>query len=138
MARPRWLPRTAEHLATQQSAEHHSGHVQRLAGGQWFTSRVSACGLFATAYGKATPAMRVQLRSLFRTLSTDDTPMVRRAAASNLGKFGATVEPDNLAKDLLPQFQALSMDGELGLIKNLAHHCRPAYAHPHGQPLQRQ
>lgn len=55
--------------------------------------------------------MRVQLRALFRTLSTDDTPMVRRAAASSLGKFGAAVEPDNLAKDLLPQFQALSMDG---------------------------
>ena len=36
---------------------------------------------------------------------------LRRAAASNLGKFGLAVEPDHLAKDLLPQFQALSMDG---------------------------
>ena len=85
--------------------------MQRLAGGQWFTSRVSACGLFATAYGKATPSMRGQLRTMFRALSSDDTPMVRRAAASNLGKFGAVVEPDFLAKDLLPQFQALSNDG---------------------------
>ena len=85
--------------------------MQRLAGGQWFTSRVSACGLFATAYTKSTPSMRAQLRALFRTLSSDDTPMVRRAAASSLGKFAATVEPDSIAKDLLPQFQALSMDG---------------------------
>ena len=60
--------------------------LKRLAEGDWFTSRVSACALFATAYTRvAAPSHRKELREMYITLCNDDTPMVRRAAASNLG-----------------------------------------------------
>nr|CAD2152925.1 unnamed protein product [Meloidogyne enterolobii] len=61
--------------------------VLRLASGDWFTSRTSSCGLFSVAYGRANPARKTELRGAFRSLCRDDTPMVRRAAASKLGEF---------------------------------------------------
>lgn len=85
---------------------------QRLAQGEWFTSRVSACGLFAVAYPRATPAQRTELRSLFATLCHDETPMVRRAAAQKLGPFAAVLEHDAVSRELLPLFTDLTTDGE--------------------------
>ena len=52
------------------------------------------------------------LRQMFRSLCSDDTPMVRRAAAQHLGRFAETMEPDFIAQELVPTFQSLSMDGE--------------------------
>ena len=43
----------------------------------------------------------------------DDTPMVRRAAAQNLGKFVKAVEPKLVSSDLLPLFGRLTQDGAL-------------------------
>lgn len=59
--------------------------IRRLASGEWFTSRTSACGLFAVAYASATETTKQELRKSFHNLCTDDTPMVRRAAAGKLG-----------------------------------------------------
>jgi len=42
----------------------------------------------------------------------DDTPMVRRAAAQNLGKFVDVVEPNLVNTDLLPLFSRLTEDGK--------------------------
>lgn len=56
--------------------------------GEWFTSRTSACGLFSVAYPKSTENTKQELRQLYRILCGDDTPMVRRAAASKLGVSG--------------------------------------------------
>ena len=49
---------------------------QRLATGEWFTSRVSACSTFASAYPRAPPPLRAELRTLFAQLCRDETPMV--------------------------------------------------------------
>ena len=95
--------------------------MQRLATGEWFTSRVSACGLFATAYPRATPTLRSELRTLYRQLCRDDTPMVRRAAANKLGKFAETLEPASVSRDLIPTFQQLTLDGEQPFIPPLYH-----------------
>lgn len=88
--------------------------LRRLSSGDWFTSRVSSCGyvawspcsvrsllldtlccpcrLFPVAYGKLDDAsVKLQLRTQFSALCHDETPMVRRAAASNLGKFAKVV-----------------------------------------------
>jgi hypothetical protein len=35
--------------------------VKRLATGDWFTSRTSACGLFAVSYARASPAVKGKL-----------------------------------------------------------------------------
>ena len=85
---------------------------QRLATGDWFTSRVSACGLLATAYRRAPSTLRAELRSLYRDLTHDDTPMVRRAAAANLSKFAEAVEPEYISKELTTIFHELTQDGE--------------------------
>lgn len=84
-----------------------------MAAGEWFTARVSACGLFHIAYPSAPEPIRVELRSMYNQLCQDDMPMVRRSAATNLGKFAATVEPDHLKADIMTIFDNLTQDGNL-------------------------
>ena len=55
--------------------------VQRLSRGEWFTSRTSSCALYAPVYDKVSTTIQDDLRRAFASLSADDTPMVRRAAA---------------------------------------------------------
>jgi serine/threonine-protein phosphatase 2A regulatory subunit A len=50
------------------------------------------------------------LRSQFRNLCQDDTPMVRRAASSKLGEFAKVVEVEYLKSDLIPMFVNLAQD----------------------------
>lgn len=59
--------------------------VKRLSTGEWFTSRTSACALFAAPYPNASLSSQEEMRKLFGALCHDDTPMVRRAAAKALG-----------------------------------------------------
>lgn len=49
----------------------------------------------------------------FRQLCSDDTPMVRRAAASKLGEFAKVLEKDNLKSELIPVFTALASDEQV-------------------------
>ncbi|PSN41046.1 Serine/threonine-protein phosphatase 2A 65 kDa regulatory subunit A alpha isoform [Blattella germanica] len=84
--------------------------VQRLASGDWFTSRTSACGLFSVCYQRVSPSVKADLRNHFRNLCQDDTPMVRRAAASKLGEFAKVVEVEYLKSDLIPMFVNLAQD----------------------------
>jgi serine/threonine-protein phosphatase 2A regulatory subunit A len=86
--------------------------LQRLATGEWFTSRVSSCGAFISAYPQAPKSLQSDLRALFAHLCRDDTPMVRRAAAQNLASFARIVEPDLVPSEFLPLFQYLTQDGE--------------------------
>merc|ERR1711988_162816 len=86
--------------------------ILRLANAQWFTSRNSACGLFSTVYSRVPAELKSTLRSTFAQLCADDTPMVKRAASLNLGKFAAEVEEDHLVSDLIPKFQNLSKDDQ--------------------------
>ncbi|KAF0698479.1 Aste57867_10902 [Aphanomyces stellatus] len=86
--------------------------IKRLTEGDWFTSRVSACWIFPVAYSKVDPANKKELRDLFTTLCGDDTPMVRRAAALNIGKFGAKIERDIFVSNILPLFKTLTGDDQ--------------------------
>lgn len=90
---------------------------QRLAAGEWFTARVSACGLFHIAYPSAPDILKTELRSIYTQLCQDDMPMVRRSAASNLGKFAATVEPAHLKTDIMSIFEDLTQDGNYHLLQ---------------------
>lgn len=49
----------------------------------------------------------------FRTLCSDDTPMVRRAAASKLGEFAKVLELDYVKSDIIPLFTALASDEQV-------------------------
>ena len=84
---------------------------QRLASGEWFTARVSSCGLFHIVYPSATDSLKAELRTIYGHLCQDDMPMVRRAAASNLGKFAATVEQSHLKTEIVSIFDNLTKDG---------------------------
>jgi len=115
---------------------------KRLAAADWFTAKVSAAGILPATYafyhahasnGESDVAAKQELRVLFKGLSEDDTPMVRRSAAKHLGKFveavaGLTESAESLVKsgkpqpaigdenkrmvtyELVPIFQALSSD----------------------------
>ncbi|MCO5555547.1 hypothetical protein L7F22_009092 [Adiantum nelumboides] len=84
--------------------------VKRLGAGEWFTARVSACGLFHIAYPSAPDALRTELRAVYNQLCHDDMPMVRRSAASHLGKFAATVEAVFLKTEIMSFFRDLTLD----------------------------
>ena len=53
------------------------------------------------------------LRRHFRTLCSDDTPMVRRAAASKLGEFAKVLELDYVKSDIISLFTALASDEQV-------------------------
>lgn len=106
------LRTVAAELPSGSVTDHFIPLIRGLASAEWFTSRVSSCGLFAAAYPLAPAAQQVELRQLFCGLSGDETPMVRRAAAQNLGKFAEVVEPEAVASDLLPTFEKLASDDQ--------------------------
>lgn len=102
--------------------------VKRLSEGDWFTSRISATALFAVTYAglpESETDARAELRSLFLTLAKDDTPMVRRAAASRLGEFASALEPVHVAGFLLKLFAELAEDDQdsvrLLVVENAEH-----------------
>lgn len=72
-------------LSPSQIEQYYIPLVKRLSQGEWFTSRTSSAALFAPVYDKVTPAIQDDLRKGYTALGSDDTPMVRRAAAKHLG-----------------------------------------------------
>lgn len=85
---------------------------QRLACAEFWTARVSSAGLFAACYARC-PGAGAELRGLFGALARDDTPMVRRAAAQQLGVFGAAVagpSGDGPLAEVLAVFSELAGD----------------------------
>ena len=95
------LCRLSSDVAALSEQDAHTLHVeymypllQRLAAGDWFTSRISATTLLPDIYRRILsddPELRADIMSLYKTLARDETPMVRRAAASQIGKFATAV-----------------------------------------------
>lgn len=90
--------------------------LHRLATGDWFTSRISACSLFGAVYTglpKDVPELKSEILTMFKTLARDETPMVRRAAASNIGNIASAVsltDPEKVSEELFPVFSNLVDD----------------------------
>lgn len=55
----------------------------------------------------------------FRNLCSDDTPMVRRAAASKLGEFAKVLELDNVKSEIIPMFSNLASDEQVSQSSSL-------------------
>lgn len=104
------------HIGSTMSADQINGSivplVQRLLGEAWWTSKVSAAGLLATAYPLAAPETQAALKGSLPAITKDETPMVRRAVASNLGALCAVLEPDCVLRDLFPSFNKLANDDQ--------------------------
>jgi serine/threonine-protein phosphatase 2A regulatory subunit A len=79
----------------------------------WFTSKVSACALFQAPYPNASSDTKANLLAMFAALAKDSTPMVRRAAAKNIGFFAKSVSTHaraDLDQHILPLFASLCND----------------------------
>lgn len=80
--------------------------------GNWdnYPSRVSACSLLSCCYPHISVQEKLEIRQLFSELANDDTPMVRRATASNIASMANVLEKEFIKSDLLPLWQLLMKD----------------------------
>ncbi|KAF7436828.1 hypothetical protein PC9H_003661 [Pleurotus ostreatus] len=106
------ITKVAAVLSSSQVEEYYIPLLRRLSRGTWFTSRTSSAALFAAAYPKVSPAIQEELRKGFTILGSDDTPMVRRAAAKWLGSFIKTLSKEHVLSDGLPIYRRLQMDDQ--------------------------
>ncbi len=106
------LNKICEGLNPQQVEEYFIPLTIRLAKADWFTSKVSGCGLFTAPYKKVTPPVQEQLRNQFGLLVHDETPMVRRQAATNMAKFVREMPASIVVDDMIPLFQHLVQDDQ--------------------------
>lgn len=90
--------------------------LRRLAGADWFTAKISSCSVLPIVYqffnsmksnaivsasdydlgleaggGVSVEDIKLELRNMYRSLAEDDTPMVRRGAGKNLGRYAEAV-----------------------------------------------
>ncbi|KAI9785166.1 MAG: Polyamine N-acetyltransferase 1 [Geoglossum umbratile] len=106
------LNKICEQLSQQQVEEFFIPLVVRLSKADWFTSKISATGLYNVPYGKATPPSQEGLRQQFGLLVHDETPMVRRQAANNLAKFVKEMPATIVVEEMIPLFQHLAGDDQ--------------------------
>lgn len=84
--------------------------IEHLATADWFSSKVSSCGLFKSVIVRVKDdSLRKDLLALYLQLVEDDTPMVRRTAAKNLP----------VIIDLLTQNPGLSTNEDWDYISNM-------------------
>ncbi|KAK5046756.1 Polyamine N-acetyltransferase 1 [Exophiala bonariae] len=106
------LNKICEELSDRQVEEYFIPLTIRLSKADWFTSKISACGLYTTPYKKASPSSQQGLRTQFGHLVHDETPMVRRQSANNLAKFIKEVGPSVVIDEMIPLFQHLASDDQ--------------------------
>ncbi|AET38350.1 protein phosphatase 2A structural subunit TPD3 Ecym_2638 [Eremothecium cymbalariae DBVPG len=104
------LNNIAQELSQEQLFHDFIPLIENLATNEWFSSKVSACGLFKAVLVRVQDdKFRKELLALFLQLTQDDTPMVRRAAGRNLPTL----------IDLLTQNIHLSTNEDWDYISNM-------------------
>ncbi|KAK3174077.1 Polyamine N-acetyltransferase 1 [Lepraria neglecta] len=106
------LNKICKELSQSQVEDYFIPLTVRLSKADWFTSKISATGLYNVPYSKATPPSQEGLRQQFTQLVHDDTPMVRRQAANNLAKFVKEMPPQIVIDEMIPLFQHLAGDDQ--------------------------
>ncbi|OSD03443.1 ARM repeat-containing protein [Trametes coccinea BRFM310] len=99
-------------LSKQQIEQYYIPLLQRLSHGEWFTSRTSSCALYAPVYDKVSTAIQDDLRRGFAALVSDDTPMVRRAAAKWLAPLVKKFTKQHVLTDGLAMYRKLQADDQ--------------------------
>nr|POF15211.1 protein phosphatase pp2a regulatory subunit a [Quercus suber] len=105
-------PLVRDKLSQQQVEQYFIPLTVRLSKADWFTSKISATGLYNTPYQQATPQSQEGLRQQFSQLVHDETPMVRRQAANNLAKFVKSMPASTVIEEMIPLFQHLAADDQ--------------------------
>ncbi|KAJ9312106.1 hypothetical protein DTO271D3_7677 [Paecilomyces variotii] len=106
------LNKICDQLSQKQVEEHFVPMTLRLSKADWFTSKISAAGLYSVPYRKVSPALQQTLRQQFGGLVHDDTPMVRRQSATHLAKFIKEMESQVIIDEMIPLFQYLASDDQ--------------------------
>ncbi|KAK2736146.1 hypothetical protein FQN57_000877 [Myotisia sp. PD_48] len=106
------LNKICEQLSPRHIEDNFIPLIIRLSKADWFTSKISAAGLYSTPYRTASPALQQSLRQHFGQLVHDETPMVRRQAASNLAKFVKEMNTPIVIEEMVPLFQFLASDDQ--------------------------
>ena len=106
------LNKICEELSQSQVEECFIPLVVRLSKADWFTSKISATGLYNVPYRKATTPSQEVLRQQFGQLVHDETPMVRRQAANNLAKFVKEMPSQIVIEEMISLFQHLASDDQ--------------------------
>ncbi|KAJ7786322.1 armadillo-type protein [Mycena metata] len=106
------ITKVAVVLSQAQVEEFYIPLLKRLSQGEWFTSRTSSAALYPAVYAKVSPAIQEDLRKGFAALGSDDTPMVRRAAAKWLGPLLTHFSPQHVLSDGLPIYRRLQSDDQ--------------------------
>lgn len=86
--------------------------VKKLASADWFSSRVSATGLFATIIPNVPENLQEELLDLYKALCQDEAPMVRRAAATNMPKIINVLPDVNFEGSIFSMFQSQVSDDQ--------------------------
>ncbi|CAD7945122.1 unnamed protein product [Amoebophrya sp. A120] len=89
----------------------------KLSQAEWFTARLSVCGLFAAVYARVSETQKTELRKLYNNLAADETPMVRRSAAHHLAEFVKVVDKQNCVADMIPVYRNLAADDTQDVIR---------------------
>jgi serine/threonine-protein phosphatase 2A regulatory subunit A len=106
------LNKVCEELSQSQVEEFFIPLVVRLSKADWFTSKISATGLYRVPYSKASKPLQDGLRQQYSILVHDETPMVRRQAANNLAKFVPVMQAQVIVDEVIPLFQHLANDDQ--------------------------
>lgn len=106
------LNKVCEQLSEAQVEQHFVPLTLRLSKADWFTSKISATGLFTAPYPRCTSESQAKLRQQYAQLVHDDTPMVRRQAATNLAKFIRTIPAPLVIEQMMPLFEHLASDDQ--------------------------
>lgn len=106
------MNKICEQLSEAQVEQHFIPLTFRLSKADWFTSKISATGLYTAPYKKSSADSQTKLRQNFSQLVHDDTPMVRRQAATNLAKFVKPMTPQIIIEQMIPLFQHLAGDDQ--------------------------
>lgn len=106
------LNKICQELSPKQVEDYFIPLTIRLSKADWFTSKVSGCGLYTVPYSKVSPPIQESLRQQFGQLVHDDTPMVRRAAATHLAKFVREMPAAIIVDEMIPMFQHLVQDDQ--------------------------
>ncbi|KIK71015.1 hypothetical protein GYMLUDRAFT_254306 [Collybiopsis luxurians FD-317 M1] len=106
------ITKVAAVLSATQIEEHCIPLLKRLSSAEWFTSRTSSAALYPAVYDKVSPAIQDDLRKGFAALGSDDTPMVRRAAAKWLGSLLLKFSDPHILSDALPIYRRLQNDDQ--------------------------
>ncbi|KAJ3999700.1 Ser/Thr protein phosphatase 2A regulatory subunit A [Lentinula boryana] len=106
------LTKIAAVLSNAQIEEYCIPLLKRLSGAEWFTSRTSSAALYPAVYDRVSPAIQDDLRKGYAALGSDDTPMVRRAAAKWLGPLLLKFSDQHILSDALPIYRRLESDDQ--------------------------